>query len=106
MVDLGKGTDALFFQRVRRQRIAPWDESPRQRSAKQTALLWRLSTRKLLRGSSGWTALLDSVQHFLREEDHRGTRRTFYDVTNAGIERLDLLQAREGHHLLRRPSTN
>jgi hypothetical protein len=46
------------------------------------------------------------VRHLLREEEHRDAHGVFYEIYKAAIERLDILQAREDHRLLRKPSNN
>jgi hypothetical protein len=65
--------------------------------------------RKRLIHDTAWTtalAVLDSVRHLLREEEHTDAHRVFYETIKAGIEALDVMQAREDHRLLRRPSDN
>jgi hypothetical protein len=51
-------------------------------------------------------AVLDSVRHLIRDEEHKDAHGCFYEIIKAAIEELDILQAREDMRLLRRASDN
>jgi len=52
------------------------------------------------------TVLLDALRECLPEARHQEAHRLFYEVVRASIESLDLFQACEDAHQLRKPSKN
>jgi hypothetical protein len=51
-------------------------------------------------------AILDCVQHLIRDDEREDAHSVFYEIIKAAIEGLDILQAREDTQLLRRASDN
>jgi hypothetical protein len=66
-------------------------------------------SRKRLIHDTAWataTYLLDAIRNCIHESDRKAVHKLFYDAITTGIEGLDLMQAREDHHLLRKPGNN
>jgi hypothetical protein len=66
-------------------------------------------SRNRLIHDTAWAAalaILDSVRHLIREDEHKDAHGVFYEIIKAAIEGLHILQAREDVRLLPRASDN
>jgi hypothetical protein len=66
-------------------------------------------SRQRLIHDTAWAAalaVLNSMCHLIREEEHKDAHCEFYKIIRAAMECLDILQTREDIRLLSNPSDN